>query len=158
MKSNDGREMKLRFGKARRGWLPVILELDGGETLAFDLSYLPYDFIGELVAALAGVLDGPGEHVARMCEEPTEHEWRFRAFDASAVTLDIVTFYHGRGRKGEVVAQAWGSPIDIVLPLWRGLRELAGRAQAEGWHAHWSTPFPLDALDRLTLRMEQARP
>lgn len=150
--------MTLRFGRARRGWLPVTLELDGGETLAFDLSYLPYDFVGELVAALAGVLDGPGEYVARMCEEPTEHEWRFRAFDASAVTLEIVTFYRGRGSKGEVAAQAWGAPMDVVLPLWRGLRELGGRAQAEGWHAHWSTPFPVDALDRLTLRIDQAPP
>lgn len=150
--------MKLRFGRARHGWLPMTLELEDGETLAFDLSYLPYDFIGELVAALAGVLDGPGERVARMCEEPTEHEWRFRAFDASAVTFEIVTFHDGRGRKGEVVARAWGSPRDVVLPLWRGLRELASRAQAEGWHSQWSTPFPFQALDRLTERVEQGRP
>jgi hypothetical protein len=150
--------MKLRFGKAVHGWLPVTLEMDGGETLAFDLSYLPYDFIGELVAALAGVLDGPGEHVARMCEEPTEHDWRFRAWDASAVTLEIVTFHHGRGRKGEILAHAWGSPMEIVLPLWRGLRELASRAQEERWRSHWSTPFPFDALDRLTLRIQQVRP
>lgn len=149
--------MNLRFGKARNGWLLATLELDGGETLAFDVSYLPYDFIGELVAALAGVLDGPGEYVARMCEEPTEHEWRFRAFDASAVTLEIVTFYNGRGRKGEIVARSWGSPAEVVLPLWRGLRELASRAQAEGWHKHWSTPFPFNALDRLTARIHQVR-
>jgi hypothetical protein len=51
--------MKLRFGKARHGWLPATLEVDG-DVLAFDVSYLPHDFIAELVAALAGVLDGPG--------------------------------------------------------------------------------------------------
>jgi hypothetical protein len=149
--------MRLQFGKAHHGWLPMTLELDGGETLAFAQSSLPYDVIGELVAALSGVLEGPGEHAARMCEEPTEHEWRFRAFDTSAATFEVVTWSDGRGGKGEVVARAWGSPIEIVLPLWRGLRELAGRARAEGWRSHWSTPFPFDALDRLTERVEQAR-
>ncbi|HEX6039307.1 hypothetical protein [Longimicrobium sp.] len=149
--------MNLRFGRARNGWLPTTLELDGGETLSFYVSYLPYDFVSELVAALAGVLDGPGEHVARICEEPTEHAWRFRAFDPSAVILEIITFHDVRERRGNVVARAWGSPMDVVLPLWRGLRELASRAGAEGWHKHWSEPFPADALDRLTERIEAAR-
>lgn len=150
--------MKLRFGRARNGWLPTTLEMEG-QMLAFDVSWLPYDFVGELVDALAGVLNGPGEHVARMCEEPTEHAWRFRAFDASAVTLEIVTFHRGLGRggAGEVVTRTWGAPIEIVLPLWSGLQELAGRAGAEGWHKHWSEPFPFDALERLTERVEQAR-
>lgn len=148
--------MNLRFGTARHGWLPATLELDG-QSLAFDVSYLPYDFVGELVAALTGLLDGPGEYVARLCEEPTEHAWWFRAFDASAATLEVVTWFDGRGGKGEVVAQTWGAPLDVALPLWRGLRELAGRAAAEGWHKHWSQPFPFDALDRLTERVERAR-
>src|SRR5688500_18615704 len=103
--TSSGHEMRLQFGKADHGWLPMTLELDGGEMLAFDLSYLPYDFIGELVAALSGVLDGPGEYAARMCEEPTEHEWRFRAFDTSAATFEVVTWFDGRGGKGEVVAR-----------------------------------------------------
>jgi hypothetical protein len=148
--------MKLRFGKANHGWLPTTLELEG-ETLVFDVSYLPYDFVGELVAALSGVLDGPGEHVARICEEPAEHDWRFRSFDHSAVTFEVVTYRDGRGGKGEVEARVWGTPLDVVLPLWRGLRELSGRARAEGWRSHWSAPFPFDALDRLTERVENAR-
>ncbi|HEX8395106.1 MAG TPA: hypothetical protein VF665_22355 [Longimicrobium sp.] len=146
--------MKLRFGKARHGWLPTTLHLDEDGPLAFDISYLPYDFVGELVTALSGVLDGPGEYVARICEEPLEHDWRFRAFDPSAVVFDVVTFWNGRGRKGEVVASAWGTPHDIVLPLWRGLREVASRARAEGWNSHWSEPFPFEALERLTERVE----
>lgn len=147
--------MKLRFGKARHGWLPAILELEG-ETLAFDVSYLPHDFVAELVAALAGVLDGPGEHVARMCEEPTEHDWRFRSFDASSVVFEVVTYYEGRGGKGEVVARTWGAPLDVVLPLLEGLRELAGRAQAERFRANWSAPFPSDAVERLGERAKRA--
>jgi hypothetical protein len=149
--------MKLRFGKARHGWLPTTLEIDDGGALAFDVSHIPYDFVGELVAALAGVLDGPGEYVARICEEPAEHDWRFRSSDRSAVVFEVVSYTHGRGKKGEVVSKAWGTPLEIVLPLWRGLRELSGRASAEGYRKNWSAPFPSDALDRLTERVEQAR-
>lgn len=147
--------MKLRFGKAHHGWLVTTLELDDGP-LTFDVSYIPYDFVGELVAALSGVLDGPGEYVARICEEPAEHDWRFRSFDPSAVVFEVVTYPGGRGDRGEVAAKVWGTPLDVVLPLWRGLRELSGRARAEGYRSHWSAPFPSDALDRLTERVEQA--
>lgn len=147
--------MKLRFGKARNGWLPTTLELDDG-VLAFDVSYLPHDFVGELVAALAGVLGGPGEYVARICEEPAEHDWRFRSFDPSAVVFEVVSYRDGRGGRGEVVARAWGAPLDVVLPFWRGLRELSERAQAERFRANWSAPFPFDALERLSERVEGA--
>lgn len=148
-------EIKLHFGRARHGWLPTTLEVDG-ETLTFDVSYLPHDFVGELAAALAGVLDRPGEHVARICEEPTEHEWRFRSFDPSAVVFEVMTYRDGRGGRGEVVARTWGPPLDVVLPFWRGLRELSSRAQAERFRANWSAPFPFDALDRLSERVERA--
>lgn len=149
--------MKLRFGKARHGWLLTTLEVDDDGALAFDVSHIPYDFVGELVAALSCVLDGPGEYVARICEEPAEHDWRFRSFDGSAVVFEVVTYADGRGKKGEVVAKAWGTPLEIVLPLWRGLRELSGRASVEGYRKNWSAPFPSDALDRLTERLEQSR-
>jgi hypothetical protein len=147
--------MKLQFGKADHGWLPATLELDDGPLL-FDVSYLPYDFVGELIDALSGVLGAPGEYVARICEEPAEHDWRFRSFDRSAVVFQVVTYRDGRGGRGEVEAELWGPPLDIVLPFWRGLRELAGRARAEGFRSHWSGPFPFDALDRLTERVEHA--
>lgn len=149
--------MKLQFGKARHGWLLATLEIDDKGALAFDVSHIPYDFVGELVAALSGVLDGPGEYVARICEEPAEHDWRFRASDGSAVVFEVVTYAQGRGKKSEVVARAWGTPLEIVLPLWRGLQELSGRASAEGYRKNWSAPFPSDALDQLTERVEQAR-
>jgi hypothetical protein len=152
-----GSPMKLQFGKARHGWLPTTLEVDDDGVLAFDVSHIPYDFVGELVAALSEVLDGPGEYVARICEEPVEHDWRFRAFDPSAIVFEVVTYAYGRAKKGEVVAKAWGTPLEVVLPLWRGLRELASRASAEGYRSQWSAPFPSDALDRLTERIESHR-
>lgn len=150
--------MKLRFGKARHGWLPTVLEIDGQELL-FDVSYLPYDFVGELVTALSGVLDAPGEYLARISEEPSEHDWQFESSNASAVSFLIVSYPTGRRIKSEaeVTAETWGAPLDIALPLWRGLRELASRAGAEGFRSHWREPFPFDALDRLTELVERAR-
>lgn len=149
--------IRLQFGRARNGWLPATLDLDDRGTLAFDVSYLPNDFVGELVAALLGVLGGPGEHVARLCEEPAEHEWRFRSFDPSAVVFQVVTYRDGRGGRGEVEAENWGAPLDVVLPLWEGLCELGERARKENYRANWSAPFPFEALDRLTERVEHAR-
>ena len=57
---------------------------------------------------------------------------------------------------GRTAISAGRSPIEIVLPFWQGLRELASRARAEGFRSHWSGPFPFDALDRLTERVERA--
>jgi hypothetical protein len=102
------------------------------------------------------VLHGPGEYVARICEEPTEHDWRFRSFDPSAVVFEVVTYRDGRGGRGEAAARTWGAPLDVVLPFWRGLRELSSRAGAERFRANWSAPFPFDALDRLSERIERA--
>jgi len=148
--------MKLQFGKADHGWLPTTLELED-RTLAFDVSYLPYDFVGELTRALLGVLTAPGEYVARICEEPTEHLWRFRSSDPSAVVFEVVTCLGRRSDRGEVTAELRGPPLDIVLPLWRGLQELQSRARREGYNSHWSRPFPFDALAQLTEGVEKAR-
>ena len=150
--------MKLRFGKAHRGWLPTVLEVEGQE-LRFDVSYIPYDFVSELVAALSGVLGDPGEHVARICEEPSEHDWRFQSSDSSAVSFRVVSYPSGRRTRSEaeVRAETWGAPLEIVLPFWRGLQELASRVRAEGYRSHWREPFPFNALDRLTDRVQRAR-
>lgn len=128
-----------------------MLEVEG-RVLAFDVSYLPHDFVAELAAALVGVVEGPGERVARLCEEPLEHEWRFRPFTASAVVFEVVTHHDGRGR---VEARAWGPPREVVLPFWRALRELGERAGVERCRANWSAPFPSAAVERLTRLAER---
>ena len=150
--------MKLRFGKARHGWLPTALETDGGD-LAFVVSHVPYDFPAELVAALSGVLSAPGEHVARLNEEPTEYDWRFQSEDESATAFEVVRYPSGRRTEteAEVLLTVTGAPLDIVLPFWRGLREFASRVRVEGYGSHWNEPFPFEALARLTERVDRAR-
>ncbi len=107
---------------------------------------------------MSGVLDAPGEYVARICEEPTEFDWRFRSSDASAVTFDVVRYRTGRRTEAEpeVVADVRGTPLDIVRPLWRGLREVASRAHVEAFRSHWGERFPHDAIGRLTEQIEQS--
>ena len=133
------------------------MEIDEQE-LVFNVSCVPYDFVVELVAALSGVLSVPGEYVARFSEEPTEYEWRFQSADAS-VSFRVVNYRSDQRTKGktELRAETRGETLEIVLPLWRGLQELASRARADEYRTHWGRPFPFDALDRLTERVEHAR-
>jgi|GEM_PF-1542222 len=153
--------MKLRFGTARNGWLPAELEADE-ERLAFDISYLPNDFLLELVEALINLLREPGEWRACLPQEPVEVEWRFyRIQDGAVFTL---VEYPGSSRTkgtGTKVFEASGYPLEIALPLWRGLRELRGRKFKESfgthWRQHWAHPFPDQALDTLSEAIANAK-
>lgn len=153
--------MKLRFGTAKNGWLPAELEADAGR-FAFDISYLPNDFLLELVEALTGLLRGAGEWRACLPQEPVEVEWRFFRIQDGCV-FSLVEF-PGSGRtkgSGTKIFEFSGYPLDIVLPIWRGIRELRGRKFKEGfgthWRHHWAHPFPDQALDALTAAIAAAR-
>ena len=150
--------MTLRFGSARHGWLPTTLSVESRD-LVFDISHVPYDFPSELVAALSGVLAAPGEYVARVNEEPTEYDWRFQSVAGSVATFEVVRYASGHRteEEAEVVSTVDAAPLDIALPLWRGLRELASRARDEAFGVHWNEPFPFEALDRLTARVKQVQ-
>lgn len=146
--------MKLMFGRARHGWLPAELEADD-VLLQFDISYLPNDFLLELIEALRFVLCQPGEWLAILSQEPVETEWRFYRIQ-DAVVFSLVEFPDSKRLKGTgtKLLERTGYPLEIVLPLWRGLRELAGRKFKEGfsthWTHHWAHPFPLGSLDALS--------
>ena len=149
--------LKLRFETAKNGWLPAELEA-GGERFNFDISYTPNDFLLELVEALNHILNSAGEWHACLPQEPVEVEWRFYRIQ-DAVVFSLVEFPDSKRKKGtgKRIYETSGSPIEIALPLWRGLRELAGRKFKEGFHTHWtqnwSHPFPERALDALSDRL-----
>lgn len=146
--------MKLMFGRAKHGWLPAELEADD-VLFQFDISYLPNDFLLELTEALRFVLHQPGERVAILSQEPVETEWRFYRIQ-DAVVFSLVDFADSSRLKGsgKKLLERTGYPLEIVLPLWRGLRELAGRKFKEGfsthWTHHWAHPFPSESLDALS--------
>lgn len=152
--------MKLRFGTARNGWLPAELEANAGR-FAFDISYLPNDFLLELIEALTGLLRGAGEWRACLPQEPVEVEWRFFRIQDGCV-FSLVEFPGSERTKGSgaKIFEFSGYPLEIVLPIWRGIRELRGRKFKEGfgthWRHHWAHPFPDQALDALTAAIEDA--
>lgn len=153
--------MKLMFGRAKHGWLPAELEADD-VLLQFDISYLPNDFLLELTEALRFVLHQPGERFAILSQEPVETEWRFYRIQ-DAVVFSLVEFPDSSRLKGtgKKLLERTGYPLEIVLPLWRGLRELAGRKFKEGfsthWTHHWAHPFPSESLDALSEAVSIAR-
>lgn len=146
--------MKLRFETAKNGWLPAKLEAEG-EEFAFDISYLPNDFLIELIEALLHLLKEPGEWLACLPQEPTAVEWRFYRIQDAAV-FSLVQFPGSERQKGtgKKIFEMTGTPLEIVLPLWRGLCELHGRRPKEGfsthWTQHWAHPFPERSLDALS--------
>jgi len=130
--------------------------------LQFDISYLPNDFLLELTEALHFILRQPGERLAILSEEPVETEWRFFRIQ-DAVVFSLVEYPDSKRLKGKgkKLFEQTGFPLDIVLPLWRGLRELAGRKIKEGfwthWTHHWAHPFPLESLEALSEAISIAR-
>jgi hypothetical protein len=131
------------------------LEVDGA-TIEQAVSYMPNDFLLELTEALLHVLRGPGEWVACMNQEPGEIEWRFfRVQDG--VVLSLVAFPDQKRIKGtgEKIFECSGYPLDIVLPLWRGLSELSTRHKEEHFRKHWCHPFPESEICRLSDAVKQ---
>lgn len=153
--------MKLKFGTAKNGWLPAELEADG-DHFAFDVSYIPNDFLLELVEALHHILKESGEWFACLSQEPVEVEWRFYRIQ-DGVVFTLVEHPDSKRNKGTgtTMLEMTGSPLEIALPLWRGLRELAGRKIKEGFNTHWTQnwahPFPERALDTLSEKIDNAK-
>ncbi|MEM1054222.1 MAG: hypothetical protein AAGI52_01745 [Bacteroidota bacterium] len=149
--------LRLRFGTAQHGWLPVLLEVEG-QTHAFQASHVPFDFVGEVTEAASVFLSTGADTLARMSEEPGMIDWRFGSEGERAV-LRIVTFSSGTRTEAEgvVTAEVFGSSLGLVVPVWRALRDLESRVEDEDYRLHWGEPFPSEALARLTTRIEAAR-
>jgi hypothetical protein len=153
--------MKLQFGTAKNGWLPLEFEA-GDKHLAFDISYLPNDFLLELTEALINLLHEPGEWHACLPQEPMEVEWRFYRIQDGAV-FSLIEFPGSSRTKGTgtKIYESSGYPLEIALPIWRGLRELRGRKFKESfgthWRQNWAHPFPDQALDRLSESIANAK-
>ena len=145
----------LRFGTAKNGWLPAELEIDDGR-YRFAVSYIPKDFILDLVSALSQTLSQEGAFVATVNEEPTESDWTFYRIQ-DAVAFSIIEHPDMRRHRGsgKRVVETSGGVLEIVLPFWRGLRELESRKLNEHFKAHWHQAFPTAELEKLTRQIER---
>ncbi len=151
------REVKLRFGVAKNGWLPVLLEI-GKHVHTFDASYLPNDFLVDLTNALVDVLTRDGTYEAVLHEEPTENVWQFfRIQDEVVFTIVRYASHRRSGIRPDKLFEIYGSPTEVALPLWRGLKELASRRLKDNFKQNWSRAFPVSELDRLEERINDAK-
>ncbi|MFN7145145.1 MAG: hypothetical protein ACK4YP_15315 [Myxococcota bacterium] len=66
---------------------------------------------------------------------------------ADGLRLDIVVWPDRSREPGRsvLVFQARGTAASVLLPVWRGLRDLAARWPADGWAA----PFPAETVAQL---------
>ena len=147
--------LRLKFGTAKHGWLPAVLEIDACPHV-FSISYLPRDFLRDLVDALSRAASYEGPYTATICEEPTESDWTFRRIQDCVVFSVIEHPGHQRTKGiGKKIVETSGSVGEILLPVWRGLRELESRRLKEHFKAHWSNAFPVTELERLTDQLER---
>jgi hypothetical protein len=157
-RQNHDMALRLKFGRAKNGWLPTDLELDDTQ-LRFIASHIPRDFLLDLINALHSALRYEGTYVATVNEEPSEFDWTLlRTRDALVLTIiQYPDMRRGRGL-GEKVGQASGTSLEVALPLWRGLKELESRRWKEDFKDHWIVPFPTAALAKLSVEIESMRP
>ena len=83
-----------------------------------------------------------------MGENHLVYDWTFERVQDNVV-FSIVQYrdYAHRGGDGKQLVEARGRAMDIVLPFWRGLRELSSRYIEDGYYReHWRRDFPSQAL------------
>lgn len=137
---------RLRFGAPRANWIPLGV---ASESIAFDelVSAAPADPLAGIArAALAAAQGQPGSTV--LYAGPEEYVLSFAPW-TGGVQLDIVRWPdHGREPgAGARVFRKRGGVETVLVPVWRGLRELGGRWPATP--SYWRSPFPQEAVARL---------
>lgn len=135
--------IRFRFGDPRANWIPLGIM---STSVAFDevVATRPDDPVyGIATAALAAA--GGREATCVLHSGSEEFALSFVP-SGDGLRLEIVVWPDHRrdpGR-GALVFQARGTAAAVLLPVWRGLRDLAGRWPAHGW-----TPFPAETVAQL---------
>ena len=139
------------------GWAQARLT-DGSDTVTLPASDLS-DALGELLLALAELLEGSVSAMASWEEEPGEYRWLFKR-DGARASLKVLAFSDGWPRRpdeeGTVVFATTGELSDLALAFTQGIREVLeehGDDYREKWYAH---PFPTDFLELVETAISQA--
>lgn len=145
--------MRLDIEPPRVGWAMVRLTAPGVR-LEFAASYTPWDSIGALAHATAGLLAGLPEQVVNWNTEPREYEFRFTTAE-QRTRLEVCQYPDTRRRrtaKVPVVAIE-GDALGIATAVWRGLRRLQGAQSAEAFAEAWGHPYPSEIVERMGQRL-----
>jgi hypothetical protein len=141
--------LHVEFGKPLHGWIKVCLR-SGGSVLEIDASDVPGDSIADLAAALSFLLKGGSEVTVEFNEEPCESEFRFsqKPFE---LTLTVIQFPDSRRSitSGTGVFEVTGTPLQICVPFWRGLRRLESEISTADYELGWGRPFPVEKMNEI---------
>ena len=133
----------VRFDPPIVGILPLEAS-SGPEKISLEASYVPNDFLTDLVTALSLVTTTQGRWFAIANAEPTEVELFFNRA-AWGVKLTI------KRDNSECEPFTFeGSVREVILPFWRALRRLQ---HDEEFLSIWKGPFPHMEMKRLSERV-----
>jgi hypothetical protein len=154
IEGEQSRGFRVWFEGPRHGWLFFHLDLLGMGEVVCRASHIPNDFLGELVAALLGVLKGAGSAVAASHGEPDTFEFRFSAPPTGReVRFELVGFPSFFGREsaeGEPVLALGPNSDNVCRAFCFGLRELQARLAPEAYQAEMEYPFPAAGVAELS--------
>jgi hypothetical protein len=142
------------FEGPRHGWLFFHLELIGMGEFVCRASHIPNDFLGELVAALCGILKRKQSTVAASHGEPISFEFRFsRQPRTKQVRFELVGFPSFDGRdaiEGEPVLALGPNGDAVCRAFCFGLRQLESLVSEEAYQAQMECPFPTAGIAELS--------
>jgi hypothetical protein len=142
------------FEGPRHGWLFFHLDLIGMGEFVCRASHVPIDFLGELVAALCGILKRKQATVAAAHGEPNSFEFRFsRRPRTRDVRFELVGFPNFDGRastEGEPVLALGPNGDAVCRAFCFGLRQLQAQVAPEAYRAEMEFPFPTEGIAELS--------
>lgn len=136
-------ELQVVLETPKSGWLTVNIAGQGGAFTAVG-SDVPFDFLAELVRAIASVIDMEGVFKAVLNEEPRELAFEFRRMTGTTI-LQVVEC-----KTAERLFVFSGRLTVVVLPFWRALRRLESRWPAGDWR--WA--FPENEMAQLSVAVK----
>jgi hypothetical protein len=146
---------KVYFGELIKNNLPIKLKTTDQE-ISFIASNIPYNSLSELVYALIAILTYKQLTVnVRWSTEPIEYEFCFSVKNKDA-SLVINEYPDSRRKQGteKIKFSISGSPIDIVLPFWRTLRDFQSHPNEL---SSWIRFFPAEQMKRLSETIKLAK-
>ncbi len=142
------------FRPTGTGWAEARLT-HGSDTVTLPASDLS-DALGELLLALAELLEGSASATASWQGEPGEYRWLFTR-DGRRTTLEVLAFSDGWPRRpdaeGVVVFATEGQLHDVARAFTQGIRavlEECGEDYKQKWYVH---PFPTEFLELVETAM-----
>lgn len=142
--------VRIWFEPPRHGWLFPHVVLVGSGEFVCRASDVENDFLGDLVQALRGILNGSEPTRAAAFAEPQTFEFRFTRGEGGNVRCDVVAYNRFAAPSAEEPILTIAADGDGVCRAFCfGIRELHRSVPAEAYQASYTHPFPTETLAAL---------